>query len=101
MLGITIFATFMMGMGLSFVLSALPSRSKSASLITFLTFFALGFLVYPLGVLKPHILLLPLGYWVDGQIWGLLASGVFATVSAALGALLMKERYEFQSEKLR
>ncbi len=96
MLGITIFTTFMMGMGLSFVLSALPGRSKSASLISFFVFLVLGILVYPLGVLKPHMLLLPLGYWVDGQIWWLLASGVFATISAALGALLMKERYEFR-----
>ncbi|MCW4051320.1 MAG: hypothetical protein NWE89_16470 [Candidatus Bathyarchaeota archaeon] len=99
MLGVTMFITFMMGMGLSFLLSALSVRSKAKSLLLALCFMGLGSLVYPFGILQPYHLLPPLGYWNSRNLLWLAGSTVLAVVSATMGSLVMKERYEVRQRR--
>ncbi|MDP2900513.1 MAG: hypothetical protein Q8O47_06050, partial [Candidatus Bathyarchaeota archaeon] len=98
-LGATMFLTFMLGMGLSFAVSAASARSRVAGAAASMGLLAVVALVYPLGVLQPHHILLPLGYWVDGSLAWPLSSAAMAVVLAAAGALLMKERFEAQQMK--
>jgi hypothetical protein len=93
-LGVTTFLTFMLGMGLSFVVSAASARSKVCGAVASIVLLAIVSLVYPLGVLQPYQVLLPLGYWVDRSLAWPLASVAMAVGLAAAGALLMKERFE-------
>ncbi len=93
-LGITLFLIFMMGMGLSFIVSAVWARSKSWGVAASLCLLAIIVLVYPLGILQPYHVLLPLGYWVDGSLAWPFSSAVIALGLAAAGALLAKERFE-------
>jgi hypothetical protein len=98
-LGSTMFLTFMLGMGLSFAVSAVSARSKRAGTASTLLLLASASLVYPLGILQPHQLLLPLSYWVDRSTNWLTASTIIAVALAAAGALLMKERYQVQQRR--
>jgi len=93
-LGITLFLIFLMGMGLSFIVSAIWARSKSWGAAASLCLLAIIILVYPLGILQPYQVLLPLGYWVDGSLAWPFSSAVIALGLAAAGALLAKERFE-------
>jgi hypothetical protein len=98
-LGATMFLTFMLGMGLSFAVSAASARSRVAGAAASMGLLAVVALVYPLGVLQPHQILLPLGYWVDGSSAWPLSSAALAVGLAAAGALLMKERFEAQQRR--
>lgn len=97
--GVTTFLTFMLGMGISFVISAFLARSKLFGLVTYLALFILIALVWPIGILPPHHILLPFGYWVDKSLVWLLASSVIAVVLAAAGVLLMREQFETRSRR--
>jgi len=99
MLGVTLFITFMMGMGLSFALSALPGKSRPGSLLTVLLLIVLCLLAYPFKIIKPYQLLLPLGYWFDRQLYWLASGILTAILFAMIGTLLVKERYELQARK--
>jgi hypothetical protein len=93
-IGTTTFLTFLLGMGLSFVISALAARSKMFGIIASLWLLGLVALVWPLGILQPHQIILPLGYWVDRSwIWPLTAAAIAIGI-AAVGTLLMRERFE-------
>ena len=93
LLGITMFLTFMMGMGLSFLLSAMSVRSKKAAVASCLTISAMISLVWPLGVLEPGQLLLPLGFWVSRDAALLAASILIAIAFSSLAVLTVEERY--------
>jgi hypothetical protein len=98
-IGATTFLTFMLGMGLSFVISALSIRSKMWGLTAFLGLLVLVALVWPLGLLLPHQILLPLGYWVDRSlIWPLVSAAIAVGLSTG-GVLLMRERFEIQHKR--
>jgi hypothetical protein len=92
LLFVTILLTFMMGMALSFLLSALSIRSGAAAGALALLIVALV-LAYPLGYLVPGQLLLPLGYWDNHNILYLIASLLLVLVLSAAAILLMKERF--------
>lgn len=98
-IGATTFLTFMLGMGLSFVVSALSVRSKVWGVMATLGLLIFVALVWPLGLLQPYQILLPLGYWVDRSLMWPLVSVAIAIGLAAGGALLMKERFEVQQKR--
>jgi hypothetical protein len=98
-IGATTFLTFMLGMGLSFVISALSVRSKLWGILVSLGILIIVALVWPLGILQPYQVLLPLGYWVDRSLIWPLASVALAIILAAGGAILMKERFEVQARR--
>ena len=93
-LGATTFLAFFLGMGLSFVVSALAARSRRLGILASMVLVFLIVLVWPLGVLQPYQIITPLGYWVDRSlIWPLLSLAL-ALVLSSFGVVLMKERFE-------
>jgi hypothetical protein len=56
-------------------------------------------LVYPLGLLSPEQIILPLAYWADRSAWTLVVSSVAAVALASAGVALMKERYETRESR--
>jgi len=99
MLGLTMFISFMVGMGLSFTLSAVSVHSRHLWLMLNAGVAAVAALVYPLGLLKPEQIILPLAYWADRSLWTLAASSAAAFTLASAGVALMKERYESRESR--
>jgi len=99
MLGLTTFLSFMVGMGLSFTLSAVSVRSRPLWLMLNTGVAAVAALVYPLGLLTPEQIILPLAYWADRSLWTLAASSAVAFTLASAGVALMKERYESRESR--
>src|SRR4030042_6850903 len=98
-LGLTAFLAFMIGMGLSFVSSAASTRSRIFGALAYIFIIATALLVYPLNILQPQYVLLPLAYWADRSlIWPIL-SVILSIGLAATGSLLMKESYEIKQTK--
>jgi hypothetical protein len=98
-IGATTFLAFMIGMGLSFVSSAASTRSRLFGALAYLVILTIASLVYPLNVLQPQQVLLPLAYWTDRSlIWPIL-SLMLSIGLAATGSLLMKERYDVKQTK--
>ncbi len=93
LLFVTVLLTFMMGMALSFLLSALSIRSTAAAGALALVIVALVVWAYPLGYLAPGQLLLPLGYWETHNLLYLFASLLLVLVLSAAAILAMKERF--------
>lgn len=94
LLGATMFITFMMGMGLSFLLSAMAVRSRRAAAISALALLGTISLVWPFRVLEPGQLLLPLGFWVGRDPMLLVASAFMAILLSSLAVLTVEERYK-------
>ena len=99
MLGLTTFLSFMAGMGLSFTLSAVSVRSRPLWLLLSAAVAVGAALVYPLGLLSPEQIILPLAYWEDRSAWTLVASSAVSLVLASVGVALMKERYEARESR--
>jgi hypothetical protein len=99
MLGLTTFLSFMVGMGLSFTLSAVSVRSRPLWLLLNAAVAVVAALVYPLGLLSPEQIILPLAYWADRSAWTLVVSSVAAVALASAGVALMKERYETRESR--
>lgn len=99
MLGLTTFLSFMVGMGLSFTLSAVSVRSRPVWLLLNAAVAVVAALVYPLGLLSPEQIILPLAYWADRSAWTLVVSSVAAVALASAGVALMKERYETRESR--
>ena len=97
-LGSTMFLAFMMGMGLSFALSALSLSSKLGTMILSCLIVSLIPLYY-LNILPAGYVLPPLGYWATKNTAYLLISGVESVILAALGVLMMKERFEVRQRR--
>jgi hypothetical protein len=93
LLFLTVLLIFMIGMALSFLLSALSVRSKAALAVAGAMVMALAAAAWPLGWVTPGQLLPPLGYWESHALWQLLVSlGLVLALSAA-AIFLMKERF--------
>jgi hypothetical protein len=97
-LGFTMFLAFMMGMGLSFALSALSLSSKWGTMLISCLIISLIPLSY-LKILPKRYVLPPLGYWANENIAYLLFSGIESAILAILGVLLMKERFEVRQRR--
>jgi hypothetical protein len=99
MLGVTTFLSFMVGMGLSFTLSAVSVRSRPLWLLLNAAVAVAAVMVYPLGLLSPEQIILPLVYWADRSAWTLVASSAVSLALASVGVALMKERYEARESR--
>lgn len=97
-LGFTMFLAFMMGMGLSFVLSTLSLRSKWCTMILSCMIISLIPLYY-LNIIPEEFILPPLGYWATNNTAYLLFSGIESTILASLGVFLVKERFEARQRR--
>jgi hypothetical protein len=98
-LGVTMFLAFMMGMGLSFALSALSLKSSRGTFLLSCAIFSLILLVYPLNIIPAGYVLPPLGFWLTKNSAYLLVSVAQSTVLASAGVLLMKERFELRQRR--
>jgi hypothetical protein len=92
LLGFTMFLTFMMGMGLSFLLSATAAMSRPAAGALGLAILGLVLMAWPLGALEPGRLLLPLGYWDSSDPLLLVASSLIAVALPTVALPLIRER---------
>lgn len=92
LLGATLSLTFLMGMGLSFLLSAVAARSRSAVGVFGLAVLGVVLTVWPLGLLEPGQLLLPLGYWDSLDPLLLVTSVLIAFVLSAAALPVIRER---------
>jgi hypothetical protein len=89
---VTMLLTFLLGMSLSFLLSALALRSGAAAGAAGLGILGLVATVYPLGMFTPGQLLFPLGFWEGlGPLYLLVAAALTLLLSVA-AVLAMKER---------
>ena len=98
-LGVTLFLTFMLGMGTSFSISTISVRSKmlgAAVTVCFLTVLTLSF---PLKIIKPELIIFPLGYWIDGSLTWIILSSLAALTLAAFGTFLTKEHFETRQKR--
>ena len=93
-LGITVFLTFMTGMGVSFLVSAVAVSSRDAAACLGLLILFLASLIWPFEAIEASWLLLPLGYWDAYHPLYLLSSAIVATVLSVGAVLMMKERFE-------
>ncbi len=98
-LGVTMFLAFMMGMGLSFALSALSLKSRRGTFLLSCIIFSLILLVYPLDLIPAGIVLPPLGYWASKNTGYLLISVLQSAVLASAGVFFMKERFELRQQR--
>jgi hypothetical protein len=98
-LGGTMFLAFMMGMGLSFALSALSLRSKKRTLIITLALLAGLSTVYPFNMIPASLVFPPLGYWETGNASLLLLAVAQSAVLALIGVFYMKEQFELRQKK--
>jgi hypothetical protein len=92
LLGVSMFLTFMMGMGLSFMLSAISIKSKETTIFLCLLILGLISLVWPFRVLQPSYLLLPLGFWTIKNGFYLVTSAIVALILSSLAIHTVEER---------
>ncbi|MEM2869260.1 MAG: hypothetical protein QW379_02400 [Thermoplasmata archaeon] len=93
LLGLTVLLSFMLGMGVSFLLSALSTRSGVALGAAALVLLVLTVAAWPLGLVPPEYLLLPLGFWEWGSAVYLAASALAASAISLGAIVLTKERF--------
>lgn len=93
-LGGTMFLAFLMGLGLSFALSAVSLRINKVTFLLSCVIFGLILLMYPMNLIQVGYLLPPLGYWATKNISYLLIAVAHSNILAAVGVALMKEQFE-------
>jgi hypothetical protein len=95
-LGVTMFLAFMMGMGLSFALSAISLKFGKGAFFLSCIIFTFIFLAYLVGIIPVDYVLPPLGYWLTKNTAYILVSVAQSIVFASIGVILIRERFEFQ-----
>jgi len=98
-LGITVFLAFMIGMSLSFLISAVATRSRPAAGLLAFSIVGLALLVNPMEVLEAGQLLWPLGFWTDRSLIMLGGSVIVALGLSVAAILTMKERVTVPEER--
>ncbi|MGQ9582332.1 MAG: hypothetical protein ACUVV6_02315 [Thermoplasmatota archaeon] len=93
LLALTTFLTFITGMALSFLLSALAARSRAALAGAAAAVLGLVATVWPLGLLEPGQLLLPLGIWEGWGLWPLALSAPLAAALSLAALAVTRERF--------
>ena len=93
-LGLTMILTFITGMSLSLLISALAARSKPALIFMLSSMACLTILVWPLQILEPGQLILPLGYWSDPNPLLIASTMLLASLSSVAAILIIRERFE-------
>jgi len=99
MLGVTTLLAFMVGMGLSFTLSAVSVRSRPAGLALYVALAGVVAMIHPLGMIGPECLMPSLGYWASRDLQGIAAAAAASLLLASLGVALMKEKYEIRQSR--
>jgi hypothetical protein len=99
MLGVTTLLAFMVGMGLSFTLSAVSVRSRPAGVALYAALAGVVAMIYPLGMIGPECLMPSLGYWASRDLQGIAAAAAASLLLASLGVALMKEKYEIRQSR--
>jgi hypothetical protein len=99
MLGLTTFLAFMVGMGLSFTLSAVSVRSRLAGLALYAALASLIAMIHPLDMIGPCCLMPSLGYWASRDPHGIVVAAAASLMLASLGVALMKEKYETRQSR--
>jgi hypothetical protein len=99
LLGFTMFLTFMVGMSLSFLLSAISTRSGPAAGLVGLALLLAVAAVWPLGILAPGHVLHGLGFWYHMNPLYLGACALEALVLSILAVVAMRERFEAPQER--
>lgn len=99
LLFLTMFLTFMMGMSLSFLLSAMATRSVPATGVMALALLVFFLGIWPLGVIPPGLFIMPLGFWEWHNILSLLVPACLMLLMSWGAVSLMRERYEVMSER--
>jgi hypothetical protein len=98
-LGLTTFLAFMVGMGVSFTLSAVSVRSRMAGVALYAALACVVAMIYPLGMIGPECLMPSLGYWASKDPQGMGVSAAASLIFASLGVALMKEKYEVRRSR--
>ena len=98
-LGVTMFIAFMMGMGLSFAVSALSLKSSKGTILLSLSLISLVVLAYPLNIIPLGYVLAPMGYWLTRDTGYLWLGVIQSTVLAGAGVLLMKEHFDIRQQR--
>jgi hypothetical protein len=98
-LGVTMFLAFMIGMGLSFALSALSLKSSRRAFFLSCAILSLIFLAYPLEIIPIAYVIPPLGYWLTKNTVYIFVSIAQSTVLASTGIIMMKERFELRQRR--
>jgi len=93
-LGLTMILTFMTGMSLSFLISVLAVRSKPALVFMLSSMACLTILIWPLQILEPGQLLLPLGYWSNPNPLLIVSTMILASLFSVTAILIIRERFE-------
>jgi hypothetical protein len=93
-LGLTMILTFMTGMSLSFLISALAVRSKPALIIMLSSMVCLTILIWPLNILDPGQLILPLGYWSNPNPLLIVSTMFLTLLFFVVAILIIRERFD-------
>ena len=93
-LGLTMILTFMTGMSLSFLISALAVRSKPALIFMLSSMACLTILIWPLQILEPGQLILPLGYWSNPNPLLIVSTILLTSLFSVVAILVIRERFE-------
>lgn len=99
MLGVTTLLAFMVGMGLSFTLSAVSVRSRPAGVALYAALAGVVAMIHPLGMIGPECLMPSFGYWASRDLQGIAAAAAASLMLASLGVALMKEKYEIRQSR--
>jgi hypothetical protein len=93
-LGLTLILTFMTGMSLSFLISALSMRSKPALIFMLGSMATLTILIWPLQIIEPSQLILPLGYWSNPNPLLIISTMILTLLFSVVAILIIRERFE-------
>jgi hypothetical protein len=92
LLGVTMVLTFMMGMSVSFLFSAMTTRSKSLAGLLGLSLACYVSAVWPLRLIDVGQLLLPLGYWGGPDALLLVIPIAFTFIVSGAAIFTIRER---------
>ena len=98
-LGVTMYLAFMLGMGLSFALSALSLKSRKTGFILTCIVLSLFLLCYPLNFIPIGYVIPSLGYWITKKLSYIVFSIAEAVLMASVGVYFMKERFELHEQR--
>jgi hypothetical protein len=92
LLGVTMVITFMIGMSVSFLLSAMTTRSKPLAAVLGLSLTGGVSAVWPLRLIEAGQLMPPLGYWSNRSALLLVISIVFTFIISGAAMFTIRER---------
>ena len=98
-LGVTLFLVFMMGMGVSFMLSTIFARSRKIMGIISVLIFSLILLVYPLKMIPFGYVFPALAFWETHSVLSLVFSALISLAFAVVAILFTQEQYTLNQHR--